>query len=321
VEPESLPGPGRSATELLAALGRPDGPKALLVFGSNVLVSAPDANAVAERLAALDLLVVADVLPGETAMAADVVFPVAQWAEEEGTMTNLEGRVLRRRRAMWPPDGVRTDLEVVSGLADRLGVAGFPAEPRVVFDELRAASAGGIADYSGISYDRLDAGEALHWPCPEPGHPGTPRLFTERFGHADGRARLVPVDHTPSAELPDEDHPLRATTGRVLVHYQSGAQTRRVAELARVVPESFVEVHPDTAARAGLADGDMARVVSRRGAAQARVRCVPSLRPDTVFLPFHFGGEQAANRLTNPALDPVSRMPEFKVSAVRLEPV
>jgi assimilatory nitrate reductase catalytic subunit len=320
VDPDSLPGPGRSATELLAALGRRDGPKALLVFGSNVLVSAPHANAVAERLAALDLLVVADVLPGETAMAADVVLPVAQWAEEEGTMTNLEGRVLRRRRAMSPPPGVRTDLEVVSGLATRLGVSGFPAEPRAVFDELRAASAGGIADYSGISYDRLDAGEALHWPCPTPDHPGTPRLFTERFAHADGRARLVAVDHTPSAELPDADHPLRATTGRVLVHYQSGAQTRRVAELSGVVPESFVEVHPDTAARAGLADGDWARVVSRRGTAQARVRCVPSMRLDTVFLPFHFGAEQAANLVTNPALDPISRMPEFKVSAVRLEP-
>jgi assimilatory nitrate reductase catalytic subunit len=320
VDPDSLPGPGRSATELLAALGRGDGPKALLVFGSNVLVSAPDANAVAERLAALDLLVVADILPGETVLAADVVLPVAQWAEEEGTMTNLEGRVLRRRRAMRPPDGVRTDLEVISGLAGRLGAAGFPADPRVVFDELRAASAGGIADYSGISYDRLDAGEALHWPCPEPDHPGTPRLFTEAFAHADGRARLVAVDHTPSAELPDADHPLRATTGRVLVHYQSGAQTRRVAELSGVVPESYVEVHPDTAARAGLADGDWARVVSRRGCAQARVRCVPSLRLDTVFLPFHFGAEQAANLVTNPALDPVSRMPEFKVSAVRLEP-
>jgi assimilatory nitrate reductase catalytic subunit len=320
VDPDSLPGPGRSATELLAALGRRDGPKALLVFGSNVLVSAPHANAVAERLAALDLLVVADVLPGETAMAADVVLPVAQWAEEEGTMTNLEGRVLRRRRAMSPPAGVRTDLEVVSGLAARLGVSGFPAEPRAVFDELRAASAGGIADYSGISYDRLDAGEALHWPCPTPDHPGTPRLFTERFAHADGKARLVAVDHRPSAELPDADYPLRATTGRVLVHYQSGAQTRRVAELSGVVPESFVEVHPDTAARAGLADGDWARVVSRRGTAQARVRCVPSMRLDTVFLPFHFGAEQAANLVTNPALDPISRMPEFKVSAVRLEP-
>jgi assimilatory nitrate reductase catalytic subunit len=320
VDPDSLPGPGRSATELLAALGRRDGPKALLVFGSNVLVSAPHANAVAERLAALDLLVVADVLPGETVMAADVVLPVAQWAEEEGTMTNLEGRVLRRRRAMSPPAGVRTDLEVVSGLAARLGVSGFPAEPRAVYDELRAASAGGIADYSGISYDRLDAGEALHWPCPTPDHPGTPRLFTERFAHADGRARLIAVDHTPSAELPDADHPLRATTGRVLVHYQSGAQTRRVAELSGVVPESFVEVHPDTAARAGVADGDWARVVSRRGTAQARVRCVPSMRLDTVFLPFHFGAEQAANLVTNPALDPISRMPEFKVSAVRLEP-
>jgi assimilatory nitrate reductase catalytic subunit len=219
---------------------------------------------------------------------------------------------------------VRTDLEVIAGLAAELGAAGFPTDPRAVFDELRVASAGGPADYSGISYDRLDAGETLHWPCPAPPpgapvHPGTPRLFTERFAHADGRARVVAVEHTEAAELPDAEHPLRATTGRVLVHYQSGAQTRRVAELAGIAPESFVEVHPDTATRAGLADGDRARVVSRRGTATARVRCVSTLRPDTVFLPFHFGGEQAANLLTNPALDPISRMPEFKVCAVRLE--
>src|SRR5690606_38214050 len=146
----------------LAALGRRDGPKALLVFGSNVLVSAPHTNAVAERLAALDLLVVADVQPGGTALAADVVLPVAPWAEEEVTMSNLAWRVLRRRRPLRPPDGVRTDLEVIAGLAERLGVAGFPADARAVFDELRAASAGGIVDYSGITYDRLDAGEALH---------------------------------------------------------------------------------------------------------------------------------------------------------------
>lgn len=320
VDPDTLPGPGLSATELLAELGRPSGPRALLVFGSNVLVSAPRAAAVAERLRSLDLLVVADVVPSETAMAADVVLPVAQWAEEEGTMTNLEGRVQRRRRALSPPPGVRTDLEVISGLAAELGVKGFPAEPEAVFDELRAASAGGLADYSGISYTRLDAGEALHWPCPEDGHPGTPRLFLDRFAHAGGRARLVAVDHIAGAELPDAEYPLRATTGRVLAHYQSGAQTRRVAELARVAPESFVEVHPDTAARAGLADGGWARVVSRRGAAEAKVRCVASLRPDTVFLPFHFGGAQSANLITNPALDPVSRMPEFKACAVRLEP-
>jgi assimilatory nitrate reductase catalytic subunit len=326
VGPDALPGPGRSATELIAALGRPDGPRALLVFGSNLLVSAPDGNAVAERLAALELLVVADVFPGETAMAADVVLPVAQWAEEEGTMTNLEGRVLRRRRAVRPPEGVRTDLEVISGLAAQLGVAGFPSDPRMVFEELRAASAGGLADYSGISYERLDAGEALHWPCParpagEVAHPGSPRLFTERFAHPDGRARVIAVDHTDAAELPDVEFPLRATTGRVLVHYQSGAQTRRVDELTGIVAECYVEVHPDTAARARLAAGEWARVVSRRGTTTARVRCVATLRPDTVFLPFHFGAEQAANLLTNPALDPISRMPEFKACAVRLEPV
>ena len=325
VDPQSLPGPGRSATELLAALGRHDGSKALLVFGSNPAVSAPHGRAVAERLAALDLLVVADVVPSETALAADVVLPVAQWAEEEGTMTNLEGLVLRRRRALAPPAGVRTDLEVLAGLAEALGVPGFPADPRAVFDELRTASAGGLADYAGISYARLDAGEALYWPCPAvpPGggdHPGTPRLFAERFAHPDGRARLVAVDHTGPAEPPDVEFPLRATTGRVLVHYQSGAQTRRVVELVAVAPEAFVEVHPDTAARAGLADGQWARVVSRRGGVAVRVRCVGSLRPDTVFLPFHFGGEQSANQVTNPVLDPVSRMPEFKVCAVRLEP-
>ncbi|HVL82823.1 MAG TPA: molybdopterin oxidoreductase family protein [Pseudonocardia sp.] len=321
VEPDSLPGPGRSATELLAALGRGGGPRALLVFGSNVLVSAPDTGAVAERLAALDLLVVADVFPGETAGAADVVLPVAQWAEEEGTVTNLEGRVLRRRRAVRPPPGVRTDLEVVAGLAGELGVPGFPADPEAVFDELRAASAGGPADYSGVSYSRLDAGEVLHWPCPGDGHPGTPRLFADRFAHPDGRARLVAVDHTGPAEPVDAEYPLYATTGRVLVHYQSGAQTRRVAELAEIAPETVVEVHPDTAARAGLADGEQARVVSRRGAVLARVRYLASMRLDTVFVPFHFGGEGAANLVTNPVLDPVSRMPEFKVCAVRLEPV
>ncbi len=328
VSPGELPGPGRSAYELLDALGRPDGPRALLVFGSNPVVSAPNSRHVAQRLSALDLLVVADPFGSETAALADVVLPVTQWAEEEGTLTNLEGRVLRRRRAACPPPGVRTDLEVIAGLAVRLGqpASRFPPDPAMVFDELRAASAGGPADYGGISYQRLDAGEALYWPCPaaEPGgpaHPGTPRMFLDGFAHPDGRARFVPVDASGPAERPDAGYPLHATTGRVLAHYQSGTQTRRVAELSAVTPESYVEVHPDVAARAGLADGDLTRVVSRRGVATARVRTVASLREDTVFLPFHFPGEQAANLVTNPALDPVSRMPEFKVCAVRLERV
>jgi assimilatory nitrate reductase catalytic subunit len=316
----ALPGAGRSAYELLTALGKPGGPRGLLVFGSNPAVSAPHAGRVAEHLAALDLLVVADVVLSETARMADVVLPVTQWAEEEGTLTNLEGRILLRAKAVEPPAGVRTDLEVLHGLAVRLGQPPerFPADARTVFAELRAASRGGPADYSGVTYARLRAGEVLHWPVPSLEHPGTPRLFLGSFAHPDGRARFVPVDHSGPAEAPDTEFPLYATTGRILGHYQSGAQTRRVPELAATAGGMFVEVHPGTARRAGLADGATAVVESRRGRTTARVRYVQSLRPDVVFLPFHFAGDERANLLTNPALDPVSRMPEFKVCAVRL---
>ncbi|SDY06781.1 assimilatory nitrate reductase catalytic subunit [Saccharopolyspora shandongensis] len=322
VPPEVLPGPGRSAYELLDAAGRADGPRALLVFGSNPAVSAPNAGHVVERLSALDLLVVADFVPSETAELADVVLPVTQWAEEEGTMTNLEGRVLRRRRLQVPPGHARSDLEVLHGLAVRLGEPGhrYPTSPREVFDELRRASAGGKADYSGITYDRLDSGEALHWPCPDSQHPGTPRLFLDGFAHPDGLARFEAVEHRAPAETPEEAFPLTATTGRVLAQYQSGAQTRRVAELNEASAEAFVEIHPDTADRAGLAEGALARVTSPRGSALARVRIVATMRTDTVFLPFHFPGPGRANLLTGDALDPRSRMPEFKVSAVRIEP-
>ncbi|MFD7656142.1 molybdopterin oxidoreductase family protein [Actinosynnema sp. NPDC059797] len=319
----SLPGAGRSAYELLTALGEPGGPRGLLVFGSNPAVSAPRAGRVAEHLAALDLLVVADVVLSETAHLADVVLPVTQWAEEDGTLTNIEGRVLLRSKAVEPPAGVRTDLDVLHGLAVRLGQPPerFPADARTVFAELRAASRGGPADYSGVTYARLRAGEVLHWPVPSPDHPGTPRLFLDSFAHSDGRARFTPVDHSGPAEPPDAEFPLCATTGRVLAHYQSGAQTRRVPELAEAAGGMFVEVHPDTARRAGLADGADAVVESRRGRTRARVRYVRSLRPDVVFLPFHFAGDERANLLTNPVLDPTSRMPEFKVCAVRLRAV
>ncbi|MEW2412429.1 molybdopterin oxidoreductase family protein [Streptomyces sp. NPDC046866] len=328
VEPDSLPGPGRSAYELLDALGTDGGPRALLVFGSNPVVSAPRADRIGARLASLDLLVVADFVPSETAELADVVLPVTQWAEEEGTMTNLEGRVLRRRPLLAPPGAARSDLEVLRGLAVRLGQdpARFPAAPREVFEELRRASRGGRADYSGISYERLDSGEALHWPCPATPdgaapHPGTPRLFLDAFAHPDGLARFAEVEHRDAAETPDARFPLYATTGRVLAQYQSGAQTRRVPELAAAAPEAHLEVHPDTAGRLGLAEGAAARVTSARGSTVARVRLVDSLRTDTVFLPFHFAGAGRANLITSAALDPRSRMPEFKVCAVRVEPV
>ncbi|TNC23237.1 molybdopterin oxidoreductase family protein [Amycolatopsis alkalitolerans] len=320
VPADSLPGPGRSAYELLDALGTETGPKALMVFGSNVVVSAPRSAHVAKRLSSLDFLVVSDLVLSETAALADVVLPITQWAEESGTMTNLEGRVLLRQRAIEPPEGVRTDLEVLNGLATRLGqpAGRFPVEAEAVFTELGEASRGGVADYSGITYERLRAGEALYWPVRGAGHEGTPRMFLDRFAHPDGRARFVPVEHRGPAEPVDDEFPLQLTTGRVLQHYQSGAQTRLVAELTETVPEVYVEVYPDTAARFGLSDGEWARLSSRRGEMTARVRCVSSMRADLVFLPFHFAGAQRANLLTNPALDPSSRMPEFKVCAVAL---
>jgi assimilatory nitrate reductase catalytic subunit len=322
VDPDRLPQPGRSAYELLDALGTPGGPRALLVLGSNPAVSAPRAAHVQRRLAALDLLVVADPFLSETAALADVVLPVAQWAEEDGTTTNLEGRVLRRTRLRPPPPGVRTDLEVLHALAARLGVPrGFPTEPAEVFAELRRASAGGVADYGGVSYERIAAEDGVFWPCPDERSPGTPRLFTRRFATPDGRARFVDVDHRPAAEDLDEHYPVYLSTGRVLAHYQSGTQTRRVPELVEASPEVFVEINPALAEGLAVDDGDWVRVVSRRGEARARARLSDAVRADTVFMPFHWPGDGRANLLTNPALDPRSRMPEFKVCAVRVERV
>jgi len=314
VDPADLPGPGPSAYELLSSLGTAGGARGLLVFGSNPVVSAPRAAHVERRLRDLDLLVVADFVRSETAALADVVLPTAQWAEEDGTMTNLEGRVIRRRRLAAPPPGVRTDLEVIAELSGRLGRP-VSADPRAVFDELRRASAGGAADYAGITYERIDAEGGVFWPCPDEAHPGTPRMFLDRFATPDGRARFVAVDHRPAAEEPCASYPLYLTTGRVLTQYQSGAQTRRIAALPG---EPYVELHPDLAARLGVTDGAPLTVTTRRGAATAPARLSDAIRPDTVFMPFHYAGGARANSLTNPALDPVSRMPEFKVCAARV---
>jgi assimilatory nitrate reductase catalytic subunit len=318
---ESIPGPGVSATELLARLGEKDGPRALFVFGSNPVVSAPRAGTVEPRLASLELLVVADLVLSETAALADVVLPTAQWAEEDGTMTNLEGRVLRRKALQPPPAGVRSDLDILADLTERLGGPAFPAGPEATFDELRRATAGGTADYAGITWERIEAGDGVFWPCPTAEHPGTPRMFTESFSTPDGRARFVPVEHRPAAESPDATYPFLLTTGRVLAQYQSGAQTRLVEPLMDAAPEAFVEVHPDAAADLSIEDGAMVRVVTRRGTIEAPARVVDSIRPDTLFVPFHWGGAARANSATNDALDPISRMPEFKVCAARLEPV
>jgi assimilatory nitrate reductase catalytic subunit len=319
VDVADLPGKGKSAYELLDSLGPGGGIRALLVFGSNVAVASPNASNVVRKLHALDLLVVCDAFENDTTAAAHVILPVAQWAEEEGTMTNLEGRVLLRQPIQPPPPGVKTDLDVFRELAERLGVGPSFAfrSANDAFDELRVATAGARADYSGITYARLRQERGVFWPCPHPDHPGTPRLFGDRFAHPNGRARFRPVAYRPAAEVPDAEYPLYFTTGRYREHYNSGAQTRRVEALSEAQPQPRLQMHPRLAGKLGLTQGDYVLVESRRGAVEFAIHVSPDTRVDTLFAPFHWGGKHAANVLTIAALDPTSRMPEFKVCAVR----
>jgi assimilatory nitrate reductase catalytic subunit len=319
VPPASIPGPGRSGYELIDTIGEPDGIRALLVMGSNIAVSFPHGTRVAERLAALEFLVVSDFFLSETALLADVVLPSAQWAEEEGTMTNLEGRVIRRVRAIDPPPGVKTDLEALSAIAAALKEERhFPiTESRDVFAELCRATRGAPADYSGITYERISAEDGVFWPCPEPDHPGTPRLFTESFPTASGRARFHAAPHRTPVDGRDDEYPLFLTTGRLLAHYQSRTQTRHVSELEAAAPEPLAEMHPATARLLGLSNGAEIILTTRRAAGTFTLKVTPTMREDTVFVPFHWGGLRSINRLTSEALDPISRMPEFKVCAVR----
>ncbi|BFM24384.1 molybdopterin oxidoreductase family protein [Microbacterium sp. che218] len=316
VDPDEIPDAGIPATALLGELGGPV--KTLLVAGSNVVVSAPDVDAVRARLNALDTLIVCDFFLSETAELADIVLPVLQWAEEEGTMTSLEGRVIRRRRALPGPDGARSELWIMAEIARRLGAAStWSIDPAEVFDELARASEGGIADYSGLSHALLDTGIEAYWPYRSS---GTPRPFAERFAHADGRARLVPVEATPPAPI-DRGADLTLTTGRYLQQYQSGTQTRRVTELHEARPEARLEIHPATASRLGIRDGVLVAVSNARGTVRARASVTTDIRHDTVFLPFHYAGDECANRLTGAIVDPTSAMPEFKRTRVRVEAI
>lgn len=321
IEPDSLPQAGLSAIELLDELGDAGRIKALMVFACNLVISAPDADALMARMRSLDLVVVADIFMSETAALADIVLPVTQWAEEEGTMTNLEGRVIHRRLIKQRPAGTMPDGEILKALADRLGAGHHMPSGPALSAEFRRASAGGVADYAGISLERVDREEGVFWPCPSLEHPGTKRLFLDRFGTEDGRARFHAIRHRASAEVPDEGYPLYLTTGRVLAQYQSGAQTRRVAQLAAAEPEAFVEIHPETAKTLGIADGSAVRLDTRRGHAVMKARFSRDIRLDTMFVPFHWGGAGSANLLTISAIDPISKIPEYKVCAASIQPI
>ncbi|HET7755048.1 MAG TPA: nitrate reductase [Anaeromyxobacteraceae bacterium] len=320
VDPAELPGPGAAATEMIGLMNAGE-IKSCIVMCSNLMVSLPDNRQVASALAKLDPLVVVDFFLSETAERADVVLPGTVWCEDEGTTTNLEGRVIKINQAAEPPGEARRDWEILCDLAARLGRGEWFAfrSARDIFDELRRATAGGIADYAGITWEKIDAQDGVFWPCPSENHPGSPRLFTERFNHPDGRARLVAVPYLPPAEEPGGDYPFRLTTGRVVYHYLSGTQTRRLAFLNDQAPEPWVELHPAAAERLGIASGERVRVRTRRSSMEVKALVTPTIRPDTLFVPFHYGNKQAVNQLTNSASDPGVKIPEFKTCAATIE--
>jgi len=317
---EEMPWEGAAATEMVGLMAKGE-IKSCLVICSNLMVSLPDVEVVGRALSNLDPLVVIDFFMSETAEQADVVLPGSVWCEDEGTTTNLEGRVVKLNRAADPPGEARRDVDIIIDLARRLGRGEFfrYSSTRDIWDELRVATRGGVSDYYGISWEKIESQGGVFWPCPSEDHPGTPRLFTERFGHPDGRARFHPVEYTPPAEEPGGAYPLRLTTGRVVYHYLSGNQTRRLGFLRSQAPEPWVEIHPQVAERLGIADGERVRVRTPRGSMELRALVVPTIRPDTIFIPFHYGHEQAVNQLTNPAVEPTVKIPEYKVCAAAVE--
>ena len=302
--------------------------KGLWVIGTNPVVSFPNREVLEFGLGALDLLVVQDGFENPTVAMADVVLPAAIWGEKDGSYTNSERRVSRVRAAVAPPGEARSDFDIVMGLADRLGCRDelFPAwcGPESAFEEWRRVSAGRPCDYSGISYERIDEHGGVQWPCPAgddevPGS-GTARLYTDmRFHRPGGRAELYPVEPQPIRDAPRPEYPLLLNTGRTVEHWHTRTKTGRVPVLEALAPEAWVEVHPDDAVSLRVRSGDWVRVSSRRGSIERiRARVTTIVRRGEVFIPFHWD-DACANRLTDPEFDPISREPNYKQCAVRIE--
>jgi assimilatory nitrate reductase catalytic subunit len=319
--PESrLPHSGLSVMPMIDAI-HAGKIKGLLLICFNPLVSLPNQAYVQEALEKLEFFTVIDFFLSETARHADLVLAGSQLEEDEGTTTNVEGRVILHRKVKEPPGDARADWSIICDLAARLGEKErFDYEsPREIFEEIRVASKGGISDYAGITWDRIEREYGVFWPCPSEDHPGTPRLYEgNRFAHPDGKAHFHPVEWRPAAEEPDNEYPLIMTTGRVVSHFLSGNQTRRIGALLDQTPQPFCEMHPRLAEQLGIQDGDFVRVESRRGSVVVHALIVKTIRPDTVFVPYHWPLERAANRATVWAMDPVSNIPEYKICAVRV---
>ncbi len=288
--------------------------KALYLIGENPMLSEPDANHVREALSRLEFFAAQDIFLTESAEMADVVLPGVSFAEKEGTFTNTERRVQRVRQAVEPVGDSRPDWLITCRLAQRMGARGFDFDhPSQIMDEIARLT----PSYGGISYQRLEAG-GLQWPCPTVEHPGTPILHTRKFTR--GRGRFIPVEYKPPAELPDDDYPLLLTTGRSLFHYHTGSMTRRVKGLNEFKGEELLEINPADAEELGIGDGDCVKIISRRGQVTARAGVTGVSPPGLVFMTFHFA-ESPTNMLTNPEVDPVAKIPELKVCAVRIEKI
>ncbi|MFA9555846.1 formate dehydrogenase subunit alpha [Evansella sp. AB-rgal1] len=319
IDPSEMPKAGVSAYEMFDEIqaGRI---RAMHVICSNPAVSAPNNHYIWDGFKKLDFMVVSDFFLSETAEFADVVLPATTWAEDEGTTTNLEGRVIRIRKVKDPIGESKTDWEIMKLIAERMGKGKYFNYNDVpeIFEEFRLASKGGKADYYGITYDRIEKEDGVFWPCPSEDHPGTPTMFKESFGTPDGKANLAAVQWQEPDETPTKEFPHTLTTGRVVFHYLSGTQTRRTQFLMEKCPEPYVEMHPALASQYSIQDGEEVYLETRRGSMTVKARITKAIREDTVFIPYHWGKELSVNKLTNPALDPTSRMPEFKVCAVKL---
>ncbi len=338
MNPEDLPQPGVDAYEIMRKADSGE-IKGLLSICFNPVVSLPDNNFVRRALEKLEFFAAIDFFMSETSRYADVVLPGSLQEEDEGTVTQLEGRVIRINKAVDCPGDARQDWRIIQDIARKMGrEKGVTFEsPRAMFEELRIASKGGVNDYSGITYEAVESNYGVFWPCPSevpvgvspPGPQGTPRLFEPGswnpiacgagpFYFADGKARFNATPYIGPAEDVDEEYPIILTTGRVVSHFLSGNQTRRIGPLVDHYPEPRLELHPRLAQKLGINHGDWVLIESRRGNCTLRAAVVTTIRPDTVFIPYHWGGRKSANQLTVSAQDPISKIPEYKVCAVRV---
>lgn len=338
VNPDELPQPGVDCYEMFRKIDRGE-IKGLFSICFNPRVSLPDNSFITRCLEKLEFFVAIDFFLNDTARQADIVLPGSLQEEDEGTVTQVEGRVIKINKAVDCPGEARQDWIIIQDIAKALGrTHGMTFNsPREIWDELRTASKGGIADYSGITYEKIEQQYGVFWPCYSEDHKtglpidhkGTPRLFEPGswnpiargagpYYFPDGKARFIVTPYNPPAEDVDEEYPLMLTTGRVVSQFLSGTQTRRIGPLVKQYPEPLIEMHPRLAEKLGIADGDWATAESRRGTCTLRAQVVTTIRPDTIFIPYHWAGKKSANQLTIAAQDPISKIPEYKVCAARV---